>query len=90
MNFSGFIAWWLRRTIYPSKLPRLEKKLCGMLDWALALIFSKDLVQFITLRAPTVLHVEHGDHLDQPWMSRPPASTLAASGARCVVWGFWQ
>jgi NADH dehydrogenase len=29
INFSGFIAWWLWRTIYLSKLPRFEKKLRG-------------------------------------------------------------
>jgi NADH:ubiquinone reductase (H+-translocating) len=63
MNFSGFIAWWLWRTIYLSKLPRLEKKLRVMMDWTLDLVFSKDLVQFLTLRAPTVSHVEHGEHV---------------------------
>jgi NADH dehydrogenase len=63
INFSGFIAWWLWRTIYLSKLPRLEKKLRVMLDWTLDLVFSKDLVQFLTLRAPTVSHVEHGEHV---------------------------
>jgi len=62
VNFSGFIAWWLWRTIYLSKLPRLEKKLRVMMDWTLDLVFAKDLVQFITLRAPTVSHVEHGEH----------------------------
>ena len=64
VNFSGFLAWWLWRTIYLSKLPRVEKKLRVMLDWTLDLIFSKDLVQFITLRAPTVSHVDHGEHLN--------------------------
>ena len=62
MNFSGFIAWWLWRTIYLSKLPRFEKKCRVMMDWTLDLVFSKDLVQFLTLRAPTVSHVEHGEH----------------------------
>jgi len=62
MNFSGFIAWWLWRTIYLSKLPRLEKKCRVMMDWTLDLMFSKDLVQFLTLRAPTVSHVEQGEH----------------------------
>ena len=61
MHFSGFIAWWLWRTIYLSKLPRLEKKLRVMLDWTLDLFFSKDLVQFATFRAPTVSHMEHGE-----------------------------
>ncbi len=50
-KFSGFIAWWLWRTIYLSKLPRLEKKLRVTLDWTLDLVFSKDLVQFMPRRA---------------------------------------
>jgi len=49
VNFSGFVAWWLWRTIYLSKLPRFEKKVRVALDWALDLLFSKDLVQFMDL-----------------------------------------
>ena len=33
-----------------------------MIDWTLALVFSKALVQFMRLRAPTVSHVEQGEH----------------------------
>jgi NADH dehydrogenase len=33
VNFSGFLAWWLWRTVYLSKLPRFEKKLRVALDW---------------------------------------------------------
>jgi len=47
VNFSGFIAWWLWRTIYLSKLPRFEKKIRVALDWTLDVLFSKDLVQFM-------------------------------------------
>jgi NADH:ubiquinone reductase (H+-translocating) len=47
-NFQGFMAWWLWRTIYLSKLPRLEKKVRVALDWTLDLLFSKDLVQYVT------------------------------------------
>jgi NADH:ubiquinone reductase (H+-translocating) len=54
INFSGFIAWWLWRTIYLSKLPRFEKKLRVAFDWTLDLIFSKDLVQFLDVRAPMI------------------------------------
>jgi NADH dehydrogenase len=50
VNFSGFIAWWLWRTIYLSKLPRFEKKLRVALDWTLDVLFSKDLVQFVNFR----------------------------------------
>ena len=42
INFSGFVAWWLWRTVYLSKLPRLEKKLRVALDWTLDLLFAKD------------------------------------------------
>jgi NADH:quinone reductase (non-electrogenic) len=51
INFSGFVAWWLWRTIYLAKLPRFEKKLRVAIDWTLDLIFSKDLVQFLTVRS---------------------------------------
>lgn len=54
INFSGFIAWWLWRTIYLMKLPRFEKKLRVALDWSLDLIFSKDLVEFLTTRSGEV------------------------------------
>jgi NADH dehydrogenase len=51
VNFSGFIAWWLWRTIYLLKLPRFEKKVLVALDWTLDVLFSKDLVHFKTTRS---------------------------------------
>ena len=50
INFSGFVAWALWRTVYLSKLPRLEKKLRVAIEWTLALFFPRDLVQYVTLR----------------------------------------
>lgn len=50
VNFSGFLAWWMWRTIYLSKLPRFEKKCRVALDWTLDVLFTKDLVQFHTAR----------------------------------------
>jgi len=47
VNFSGFVAWWLWRTIYLLKLPRLEKKVRVALDWTLDVFFSKDFVQYL-------------------------------------------
>ena len=58
VNFSGFIAWWLWRTIYLMKLPRFEKKVRVAFDWTLDLLFSKDLVQFRTVRPSIVVPVE--------------------------------
>jgi len=74
VNFSGFIAWWLWRTIYLSKLPRFEKKLRVMLDWTLDLIFSKDLVQYETSRSRSA----HPGGAASPPSSRRPADAVAA------------
>jgi NADH dehydrogenase len=54
LNFSGFAAWWLWRTIYLLKLPRFEKKLRVALDWTLDIFFSKDFVQYLHERAAVI------------------------------------
>jgi NADH dehydrogenase len=68
VNFSGFIAWWLWRTIYLTKLPRFEKKIRVAFDWTLDLLFSKDLVQFTNVRPPILSRVR-----EEP---KPQASSL--------------
>ena len=50
VKFSGFVAWWLWRTVYLAKLPRLAKKLRVMVGWTLDLFFGKEIEQMITLR----------------------------------------
>ena len=54
LQFSGFVAWWMWRTIYLMKLPRLEKRLRVALDWTWDLVFSKDLVKFLSRRKETI------------------------------------
>jgi len=49
-KFSGFLAWWLWRTVYLAKLPRLAKKLRVMMDWTLDLVFGREIEQLLTLR----------------------------------------
>jgi NADH dehydrogenase len=49
IHLSGFLAWWMWRTIYLMKLPRFEKKLRVALSWTLDLFFPKDLAQHVTL-----------------------------------------
>jgi NADH dehydrogenase len=58
IKFSGFVAWWLWRTIYLSKLPRLEKKVRVAIAWTLDVLFQKDLVQFETVRGQTMSEPE--------------------------------
>ena len=50
VNFSGLAAWWLWRTVYLSKLPRLTKKLRVVVSWTLDLFFGKDIEQLVTVR----------------------------------------
>jgi NADH dehydrogenase len=70
VNFSGFAAWWLWRTIYLSKLPRFEKKVRVAIDWTLDLVFAKDFVQFLTVRAPVMSTHEPATAVEQEAMSR--------------------
>jgi NADH:ubiquinone reductase (H+-translocating) len=50
MTFSGFVAWFLWRSVYLLKLPRLAKKTRVALSWVLEMIFSKDPEQMLILR----------------------------------------
>lgn len=43
LRFSGFIAWWMWRTIYLMKLPGIDRKLRVMMDWTLDLFFPRDI-----------------------------------------------
>jgi len=84
INFSGFIAWWLWRTIYLSKLPRFEKKVRVALDWTLDILFSKDIVQFLTERAETMSHELSGAEL-APQLVAMTAAQPSADAARSLV-----
>jgi NADH:ubiquinone reductase (H+-translocating) len=53
-RFSGFLAWWLWRTIYLAKLPGWDRKVRVALQWTMDLLFSKDVTQYLTVRAPTM------------------------------------
>ncbi len=42
-NFNGFLAWWMWRTIYLSKLPGIERRLRVTLEWTIELFFPRDI-----------------------------------------------
>ncbi|MBV8843837.1 MAG: NAD(P)/FAD-dependent oxidoreductase [Bryobacterales bacterium] len=54
VKFSGFLAWWLWRTIYLAKLPGWDRKVRVALQWTLDVVFSKDVTQYMTVRAPAM------------------------------------
>jgi NADH dehydrogenase len=65
-KFSGFLAWWLWRTIYLTKLPGWDRKARVALQWTLDVLFSKDVTQYLTVRGPA--------------MSREDAESLLPAG----------
>jgi NADH dehydrogenase len=44
-TLSGYPAWFLWRTYYLFRLPRIEKRIRVLLDWTLDLFFPRDIVQ---------------------------------------------
>ena len=58
VRLSGFLAWWLWRTVYLTKLPGLERKLRVAMDWTLDLVLPPDIVQLKTDK-PLGLRREH-------------------------------
>ena len=74
LKFSGFLAWWMWRTIYLSKLPGLERKLRVMIDWTLDLFFPRDITLFQPRYTKPLedIHLEKGDavfHAGEPAFS---------------------
>lgn len=45
VKLTGFWAWWVWRTVYLFKMPRLGRKVRVAIDWTLDLLFSRDYVQ---------------------------------------------
>lgn len=64
-QFSGFFAWWLWRSIYLIKLPRLDRKVRVLLDWTLDLFFPRDLNHLSPRYSQPVkdIFLEQGDPL---------------------------
>jgi NADH:ubiquinone reductase (H+-translocating) len=61
IKFSGFTAWWLWRTVYLSKLPGWDRKVRVALQWTLDVLFSKDVTQYLTVRAPAMSRADEED-----------------------------
>jgi NADH dehydrogenase len=70
IRFSGFIAWWMWRTIYLFKLPNLLSKLRVAIDWTLDLFFARDILllkPFMKKKPPettleNIAEEQHGLH----------------------------
>jgi NADH dehydrogenase len=63
IKITGFIAWFLWRTIYLSKLPGVVRRLRVTLDWTLDLFFPRDITQLQVFRSDRLVvhHYEPGE-----------------------------
>ncbi len=65
IRMSGFLAWFMWRTVYLSKLPGWERRLRVVMDWTLDLFFPRDITllnpRYTTLHKE--VHLEEGDVL---------------------------
>lgn len=69
LRFSGFVAWWMWRTIYLSKLPGLDRKLRVAANWTLELFFPRD---------TTILNPRYSSGFSETYLT--PGDTLFQSG----------
>ncbi len=65
MHFSGFLAWWMWRTVYLAKLPGAMRRLRVTIDWTFDLFFARDIS--VVLPPPEdilrAIHLEKGESL---------------------------
>ena len=61
LQFKGFIAWWMWRTIYLAKLPGAMRRLRVTIDWTFDLIFPRD----ISVLLPRPDEVMRSAHLEK-------------------------
>ena len=101
VKVSGFLAWWLWRTIYLMKLPGLDRKVRVATDWTLDLILPPDIVQLKTDRALGVRReyfeagqviFREGDRGDWLYVvtegeGRSSSPLSARPSRRCAGWG---
>lgn len=65
VRFKGMFAWWLWRTVYLLKLPRLDRKIRVVFDWTLDLFFPRDIALIHPRYTISQKHtfLDKGDHL---------------------------
>lgn len=67
INLHGFAAWWIWRSIYLSKIPRLDKRIRILLDWTIDLFFDRDISRLKVLRREAPKEYKELDEVDDVW-----------------------
>src|SRR6267143_2991510 len=66
-HLHGFIAWWLWKTIYLSKIPRLDKKVRIFIDWTIDMFFDRDIARLKTMKPKPIEEFKELDEVDDVW-----------------------
>ena len=67
IHLHGLFAWLLWRTIYLSKIPRLDKKVRILLDWTIDLFFDRDIARLKVMREKPIEEFKELDEVDDVW-----------------------
>lgn len=67
INLHGFLAWWVWRTVYLSKIPRSDKRVRILLDWIVDLFFDRDIARLKILRHEASKDYKELDEVDDVW-----------------------
>lgn len=73
LKFTGFPAWWMRRTYYLFQIPRWDTRLRIALDWTVSLFFRPDLT-----KVDLAWELEQ-ERRNSPASGSPPRAVVAAA-----------
>lgn len=66
-KIAGFWAWFLWRTIYLSKIPKVDKRIRVMLDWTIDLFFDRDISRMKFFKKTDRAEYKALDEVDDAW-----------------------
>jgi NADH dehydrogenase len=67
MNVHGFLAWFLWRNYYLSKIPKFDKRFRVMLDWFVDLFFDRDISRLKYMKRESSKDYRELDEVDDVW-----------------------
>lgn len=67
LNIHGIIAWFIWRTVYLRKIPKINKRLRVLLDWTADLFFDRDISRLKIVRKDMPVDYIELDEVDDVW-----------------------
>lgn len=67
INFTGFIAWVIWNNVYLAKVATLEKRVRIAIDWAVDLVFDRDVAQLKLMKRSVEKEYKVLDDVDDVW-----------------------